>query len=297
LNPNEIEKWRNAGKLAHKALYFGKDLIKNKASMLEITETIEKYVIENGGKLAFPTNLAINDVGAHWTPSSKSTKVFKNGDLVKLDVGVHIDGYIGDNALTVEIGTHKYKKMIEASKEALNTAIEVASPGINVGMIGHAVQNTIESYGYKPISNLTGHGIKRYNLHSGISVPSIGERGGSVLKSGDIIAIEPFVTDGAGRVGGKRNSNIYHMRQVRKIRDEKASKLMIEIQERYKGLPFAERWLHSIQKDSAKNLQKLMRAGIISYYPVLDELGKGMVTQSEHTIMITNNGIEVLTIE
>ena len=86
------------------------------------------------------------------------------------------------------------------------------------------------------------------------------------------------------------------MRQVRKIRDEKASKLMIEIQERYKGLPFAERWLHSIQKDSAKNLQKLIRAGIISYYPVLDELGKGMVTQSEHTIMITSSGVEVLTV-
>ena len=211
-------------------------------------------------------------------------------------MGVHIDGYIGDNALTVEINTQKYQKMIEASRAALDAAIEVAGPGVNVGLIGQTVQRTIEGYGYKPIANLTGHGIKRYNLHSGISVPSVNERGGTVLKNGDIIAIEPFVTNGAGRVGGKRNSNIYHMRQVRRIRDEKASEMMAWIQEEYNGLPFAERWLHQNDENATKNLQKLMRAGIVSYYPILDELGNGFVAQSEHTIMINNSGVEVLTI-
>lgn len=292
----ELENWKKAGKLAHDALHFGKELIKEDRSMLNATEKIEKYVSDNGGKLAFPTNLAINNVGAHWTPSSKTTDKFKKGDLVKLDVGVHIDGYIGDNALTVEIGTDKYTKMIDTSREALNAAIEVAGPGINVGMIGYAVQTTIENRGYKPIANLTGHGIKRYNLHSGISIPNVKENGGSTLKAGDIIAIEPFVTNGAGRVGGKRNSNIYHVRQIRNIRDEKAAKMIDEIQRRYKGLPFAERWLHQIQEvDATSSLTKLMRAGIISYYPVLDELGSGMVAQSEHTVLITNSGSEVLT--
>jgi len=292
----KLEKWKEAGKLAHDALHYGKKLIKENKSMLSVTEKIEKYVFDNGGKLAFPTNLAINNVGAHWTPSSKTTDKFKKGDLVKLDVGVHIDGYIGDNALTVEIGTNNYNKMIDTSREALNAAIEVAGPGINVGMIGYAVQTTIENRGYKPIANLTGHGIKRYNLHSGISIPNVKENGGSILKTGDIIAIEPFVTDGAGRVGGKRNSNIYHVRQIRNIKDEKAAKMIDEIQHRYKGLPFAERWLHQIQDEhTSSSLTKLMRAGIISYYPVLDELGRGMVAQSEHTILITNSGSEVLT--
>jgi len=296
LGIEELENWKKAGKLAHDALHFGKELIKEDQSMLNATEKIEKYVSDNGGKLAFPTNLAINNVGAHWTPSSKTTDKFKKGDLVKLDVGVHIDGYIGDNALTVEIGTDKYTKMIDTSREALNAAIEVAGPGINVGMIGYAVQTTIENRGYKPIANLTGHGIKRYNLHSGISIPNVKENGGSTLKAGDIIAIEPFVTNGAGRVGGKRNSNIYHVRQIRNIRDEKAAKMIDEIQRRYKGLPFAERWLHQIQEvDATSSLTKLMRAGIISYYPVLDELGSGMVAQSEHTVLITNSGSEVLT--
>ena len=169
----ELEKWKKAGKLAHKALHFGKNLIQENRSMLDVTEEIEKYVFDNGGKLAFPTNLAINNVGAHWTPSTKTTEVFNKGDLVKLDVGVHIDGYIGDNALTVEIGTSKYSKLVDTSREALNAAIEVAGPGINVGMIGYAVQTTIENRGYKPIANLTGHGIKRYNLHSGISIPNV----------------------------------------------------------------------------------------------------------------------------
>ena len=293
---DELEKWKEAGKLAHDALYFGKKLIEEGKSMLDITEKIENYVYHNGGKLAFPTNLAINNVGAHWTPSTKNTEKFQKGDLVKLDVGVHIDGYIGDNALTVEVETEKYGKLIDTSREALNAAIEVAGPGINVGMIGYAVQTTIENRGYKPIANLTGHGIKRYNLHSGISVPNVKENGGAVLKPGDIIAIEPFVTDGAGRVGGKRNSNIYHVRQVRNIRDQKAAEMINEIQHRYKGLPFAERWLHDIQTNDATNsLTKLMRAGIVSYYPVLDELGKGMVAQSEHTVLITNSGSEVLT--
>ena len=295
MNPEEIEKWKEAGRLARDALHFGKTLIKNEKKMLDVTEKIESYVRKNGGELAFPTNLAVNNVGAHWTPSSKSKEVFRNGDVVKLDVGVHIDGYIGDNALTVEIETNNYKKMIEASREALNAAINVAVAGVNVGVIGHAVQDKIEQYGYRPIANLTGHRIKRYNLHSGISIPSVRERGGPSLSNGDIIAIEPFVTDGAGRVGGKRNSNIYHLRQIRKVRDEKATKLMIEIRDRYKGLPFAERWLHEIQEDATKNLQKLMRAGIVSYYPVLDELGNGIVSQSEHTLLITNNGNEVLT--
>ena len=295
MNSEEILKWKDAGKLARDALNFGKTLILDGASMLDVTENIENFVIEKKGRLAFPTNIAVNNVGAHWTPSTKSKEIFHTGDVVKLDVGVHIDGYIGDNALTVEIGNDKYKKMIEASREALNAAIEIASPGVNVGIIGHAVQDTIEGYGYRPIANLTGHGIKRYNLHSGISIPSVRERGGPVLRSGDIVAIEPFVTDGVGRVGGKRNSNIYHLKQVRKIKDEKAAELMVEIQERYHGLPFAERWLHSIQDNATKSLQKLMRAGVVSYYPILDELGKGIVTQSEHTVMITKSGIEVLT--
>ena len=295
MNSEEILKWRKAGKLARDALNFGKTLILEGASMLNVTESIENFVIEKNGELAFPTNLAVNSVGAHWTPSTKSKEIFHAGDVVKLDVGVHIEGYIGDNALTIEIGSDKYSKMIEASREALNTAIEVASPGVNVGIIGQAVQNTIEGYGYRPITNLTGHGIKRYNLHSGVSIPSVRERGGSVLKSGDVVAIEPFVTDGAGRVGGKRNSNIYHLRQVRKIRDQKATELMTEIQDRYHGLPFAERWLHSIQDDATKSLQKLIRSGVVSYYPILGELGKGTVTQAEHTVMITSNGVEVLT--
>ena len=295
MNSNEIEKWRQAGSLASEALQFGKSIIEKKKSMLDVTEEIENYVRDKGGELAFPTNLAINNVGAHWTPSSKSEEKFCEGDLVKLDVGVHIEGYIGDNALTIEIGTDKYRRMIEASREALNKAIEISAAGISVGVIGHAVQETIERYGYRPIANLTGHRIKRYNLHSGVSIPSVRERGGPVLKTGDIVAIEPFVTDGAGRVGGKRNSNIYHLRQIRNIRDEKATELMIEIRDRYKGLPFAERWLHTFQKDATKNLQKLIRAGIVSYYPVPDELGKGMVAQSEHTLMITSSGNEVLT--
>ena len=207
--------------------------------------------------------------------------------------------YTNPAAYTALQSLNKINRNLDISQNRVASGLRVASAlddassfQIAQGLRGEiaaidAVQTTIENRGYKPIANLTGHGIKRYNLHSGISVPNVKENGGAVLKPGDIIAIEPFVTDGAGRVGGKRNSNIYHVRQIRNIRDEKAAKMIDEIQNRYKGLPFAERWLHRIQKNDATNsLTKLMRSGIVSYYPILDELGKGMVAQSEHTLSL-----------
>ena len=116
MNSEEILKWKEAGKLARNALNFGKTLIQEGTSMLDATESIENFVFEKNGELAFPTNLAVNSVGAHWTPSTKSKEIFHNGDVVKLDVGVHIEGYIGDNALTIEIGSDKYSKMIDFSQ-------------------------------------------------------------------------------------------------------------------------------------------------------------------------------------
>jgi methionyl aminopeptidase len=263
--------------------------------VLATVEKIETYVRRNGGGLAFPVNIATDEEAAHWTPSSRTSRRFSTGALVKLDVGVEIGGYIGDNALTIEIAASRHDEMRDAAREALQRVIEMTAPGVNTSLLGSAVQETIESYGLRPVANLTGHGIKRYDLHCGISIPSVSGFRGTVLRKDDVIAVEPFATNGAGRVGGKRNSNIYHFVRPVRVRDSEAVELLERIRSEFHGLPFAERWLHAFNDDPQPSLQKLLRAGAVAYYPVLDELGHGMVTQAEHTLLLTSSGVEVLT--
>ena len=295
MQAEELAQWRQAGKLARDALQYGRSLISEGADVLVTVEKIEAYVRRNGGGLAFPVNIATDEEAAHWTPSSRTSRRFSAGALVKLDVGVEVEGYIGDNALTVEITGSRHDEMRDAARQALQRVIEMAAPGVNTALLGSAVQETIESYGLRPVANLTGHGIKRYDLHCGLSIPSVSGHRGTALRKDDVIAVEPFATNGAGRVGGKRNSNIYHLARLGRVRDSEAAELLAQIRSEFHGLPFAERWLHAFSDDLHQPLQKLLRAGAVAYYPVLDELGHGMVTQAEHTLLLTSGGVEVLT--
>jgi len=295
LQSNELAKWRHAGELARDALQYGRKLVTAGTDVLASVDKIESYVRKNGGGLAFPVNIATDEEAAHWTPSSRTDRKFGAGELVKLDVGVEIEGYIGDNALTIEIDGSQHDEMRDAARDALQRVIEMTAPGVNTSLLGSAVQETIESYGLRPVANLTGHGIKRYDLHCGLSIPSVSGFRGTVLRKDDVIAVEPFATNGAGRVGGKRNSNIYHFVRSVRVRDSEAVELLERIRSEFHGLPFAERWLHEFSDDPQPSLQKLLRAGAVAYFPVLDELGHGMVTQAEHTLLLTSSGVEVLT--
>ena len=295
MQAEELAQWRQAGELARDTLQYGRSLISEGADVLVTVEKIEAYVRRNGGGLAFPVNIATDEEAAHGTPSSRTSRRFSAGALVKLDVGVEVEGYIGDNALTVEIAGSRHDEMRDAVRQALQRVIEMAAPGVNTALLGSAVQETIESYGLRPVANLTGHGIKRYDLHSGLSIPSGSGHRGAVLRKDDVIAVEPFATNGAGRVGGKRNSNIYHLARSGRVRDSEAAELLERIRSEFHGLPFAERWLHAFSDNPHQPLQKLLRAGAVAYYPVLDELGHGMVTQAEHTLLLTSGGVEGLT--
>ena len=295
MQAEELAQWRQAGELARDTLQYGRSLISEGADVLVTVEKIEAYVRRNGGGLAFPVNIATDEEAAHWTPSSRTSRRFSAGALVKLDVGVEVEGYIGDNALTVEIAGSRHDEMRDAVRQALQRVIEMAAPGVNTALLGSAVQETIESYGLRPVANLTGHGIKRYDLHCGLSIPSVSGHRGTALRKDDVIAVEPFATNGAGRVGGKRNSNIYHLARTGRVRDSEAAELLAQIRSEFHGLPFAERWRHAFSDNPHQPLQKLLRAGAVAYYPVLDELGHGMVTQAEHTLLLTSGGVEVLT--
>ena len=214
MDSGDLDNWREAGNLASRAREYGKERIEEDVGKLELVESVENFIRENGGTPAFPTNLAVNNIAAHWTPNSNEKGVFKYGDVVKLDVGAEIDGYIGDTALTVEIGTDKHEELLEASRRALYNAIDIMRSGVDTREIGDTIQKTIEKRGFKPVSNLTGHAIERYNLHTGIAIPNVKEGRGRTLEKGMIVAVEPFSTNGAGSIKGKHNSNIYQIKRM-----------------------------------------------------------------------------------
>ena len=294
-----LEKYRLAGKIAAEARDFGVNLIKPDISFLYVVNKIESKIIERGAGIAFPVNISINELAAHFTPRHDDWLFFKKGDVVKLDVGTYIDGYIADTAVTVEIQTHKYDDMIKASSEGLKTAIDIIKAGVNLSKVGKAVKETINSYGFKPIDNLTGHSLQRFNLHAGMNIPSVPDLlNKSKPKIGDVLAIEPFATNGQGHVISRPGSNIYLCNQSlrsRIIRDNKARLNYSKIKKEFKTLPFAERWSNNIIKNHDMVLRKLTALGLIKHYPRLIEVKKGFVTQKEHTVVVHDDGCEITT--
>ena len=226
-------------------------------------------------------------------------QLFKKGDVIKLDVGAHIDGYIADTALTVEIDTNKYSDMIKASSDALENAIKNIKENFSLSDIGKIVEDTISSYGYTPIDNLTGHSLEQYELHSGISVPSVSKSFNKITpKVGDVLAIEPFATNGAGHVIAGNGSNIFLCnRSFRSkiIRDHRSKVIFSKLLNKFNTLPFAQRWCEKIFPKGEIALKKLSFLGLIKHYPQLIEIKGGIVTQKEHTVIITEDGCEVIT--
>lgn len=293
------EKYKLAGKIAAEARDYGADLLKLGVSFLEIANKIEAKMLADGACLAFPVNISINEIAAHYSPRHDDTLVFKKGDVVKLDIGAHVDGYIADTAITVEVGTNNYEDMIKASSDALDSAISHIKAGINLAQIGKFVEETINSYGFKPVDNLTGHSMEKYLLHAGISVPSIPNMmHNDKPRIGDVLAIEPFATNGAGHVISGDGSNIYICKESanpRLMRDRKIKMMFDKMKIEFKTLPFAERWFTKMFSNSDITLKKMIFLGFVRQYPQLIDAKKGIVTQKEHTVIVREGGCEVIT--
>ncbi len=293
------EKYVLAGKIAADARDYGKRLIKSGVSFLEVANKVESKIIDSGAGLSFPVNISINEVAAHYSPRHDDKRVFKKGDVVKLDVGSHVDGYIADTAITVEVGTNKYVDMIKASSDALAAAIDFMKAGVDLSELGRIVKETINSYGFNPIDNLTGHSLQKYVLHSGLSIPSVPDFPQRIKpKAGDVIAIEPFATNGMGHVISGEGSNIYLCNKTfrtKLVRDKRYQIIFNKFVREYGTLPFAQRWSQKLFENSDIFLRKLSFLGLIKHYPQLIEAKKGIVTQKEHTVIVTEEGCEVTT--
>lgn len=293
------EKYKLAGSIAADAREFGKELIKSGVSYLDIANKIESKILNEGAGLAFPVNISINEIAAHFSPKHNDKLIFQRGDVVKLDIGAHIDGYIADTALTVEVESEIYSELIKSSKESLDVAVDFMKPGVNLADIGAAVEKTITSYGFKPIENLTGHSMQRYLLHAGVSIPSVGKTANNAtLKAGDVIAIEPFATTGAGYVISGAGSNIYLCKNsvnFRLIRDSRSKLMFDKVKKHFRTLPFAQRWFEERFSNSDIVLRKLSFLGLLKHYPQLIDAKKGIVSQAEHTVILTKDGCEIIT--
>ncbi len=296
MDTTTLEHYRRAGRIGAQALKLGKRMIKPGGSLLKVADTVERYIRDHGAEVAFPVNLAINDQAAHFTPKhDDTTSSFSYGDVVKLDIGAHIEGCICDTALTVEVGGRNWDTLLTAAKEALAVAIQTVRPGVSVGTIGARVEQTIAMYNYTPISNLTGHSLEPYKLHAGLSIPNVRDASSTTkLKQGDVVAIEPFATNGAGHVDGSSPSNIYIFREDRRVKNEDAAELLEAIKRKRRGLPFSERFCARYIDEPGRAIQYLVRVGAILSYPILSDIDKGIVSQFEHTIRVTSSGAEVL---
>ena len=290
----DIKKIILAGKIASEIKTWIKPQIKKGTSLLEIAEKIEAKIIEMKGKPAFPTNLSINEIAAHYTPSYDD-KTTAHG-LLKVDFGVSIDGWISDTAFSVDLeNSEKNKKLIEASQKALEEAEKTIKEGITTSEIGEVIQKTIEYQGFSPIINLSGHQIKQYDLHAGITIPNINDKGNTIISPG-LYAIEPFATDGNGKVNDGKPSGIYSLIEYKNIRNPIAKEIQEYILEEYQQLPFCSRWL--IKKFGTRamiGLSQLEQNGNLHQYSQLIESGKGIVAQSENTILIDEKGNKTIT--
>jgi methionyl aminopeptidase len=290
LEAEKYEKHREAGEILAQVRAETADRVEVGASQLEVAEYAEDRIRELGGKPAFPVNISVDEEAAHATPASDDDAEFGE-EMINLDIGVHIDGWIADTAITVDLSGNP--ELREASAEALDAALDVVEPGVETGEIGRVIEETIDGYGYNPVVNLTGHGLDQYKQHVAPNIPNRAVSQGVELEVGDVVAIEPFATDGTGKVNEGHDEQIFALEREGSVRDRQARQALEQITEEFKTLPFATRWLDVARPEMA--LRRLKMNDILHGYPVLKEDDGYLVSQKEHTLIVTEDGCEVTT--
>lgn len=200
---SEIELLRKAALLVGKTLGEVGKHIRPGIRTIELDRIAEEFIRDHGaipafkGYEGFPGSLCIsvNDAVVHGIPGNYE---LRDGDIVSVDCGTILDGYVGDSAYTFTVGEvpEEIKLFLQRSKESLYKGIEQAVAGNRIGDIGYAIQSYVEQFGYGVVRELVGHGVGR-KMHEDPQVPNYGKRGtGTKLSEGIVIAIEPMITFG-----------------------------------------------------------------------------------------------------
>lgn len=294
MNQQELARYEKAGAIARDTIVYAREIIQKGAPILELAAKIEAKIIELGGQPAFPINMSIDEIAAHATPSYDSSE--KARGLLKVDIGVHVDGCIADTAFSVDLENSAVnKKLIEAAQAGLAAAITHVKKGVRLGVIGGAIDASIKPYGVNIVRNLTGHSIEPYDVHAGATLPNYDTGSPETLGDG-VYAIEPFTTTGHGSVRDGKLSGIYQFAANKPIRDLLAREAAAFIVESYQTLPFASRWIHAkFGTRGLLALRQLEQAGILYQYPQLVEVSGAPVAQAEHTFVVTKDKTVVIT--
>lgn len=292
MNQEVRDYYLEAGRVIQKARKKARQISEPGTNLKVIADELEDLVREEGLEPAFPVNVSINEAAAHYSPSPKEDRKLQPNDVVKIDIGAHSNGYIADTALTVN-PSGKHQEMIDMVEEVLEKALEFVEPGKTVGEFGEYVQEQVPEE-YRVIRNLTGHYIEQHTQHAGVSIPNVSNNSDHEFKVGDAFAIEPFITDGSGKVKNGADGNIYKLERDTNVRGKTERKLMNQIKS-FNGLPFSSRWLDSYGARERMAMRKLVDGGIVHSYPVLNELKGGTVVQAEHTVILTEDGKKITT--
>ncbi len=291
MDPKVLEHYKKAGKINSKVREEVLRMVKPGMKILELAEFIEKRIIELGGFPAFPVNIGINEITAHYTPSHNDTRVIGEGDLVKIDVGVHIEGYVSDHAYTY---CSQKNDFVEVAKGALEAGISAVKPGVRVMEIGNEIQKVVNEAGLGVIINLTGHGLDQYVVHGEPKIPNVENDEAHELREGEVIALEPFITEGNGVVKDSEPVEIFSLMQPKPARLPEARRIMEMAANEYNGLPFCKRWMVRKGISPFKTgfaLKQLEAADAVKAYPVLKETRGRKVAQAEHTVIVGNPSV------
>ncbi len=293
-----LSKYLEAGRIAVKLKEEAKKIVKINIPLVDICERLELLAMELGGIPAFPVNIGVNEITAHFTSPANDVRKIPENSIVKIDIGVHIEGYIADTAISLSFN-QDYQDLIISAQDALQSGINAMKPGVKVSHVGAIIEKTITRFGYRPIRNLMGHRIERFNLHTGKSIPNISGIEGGTIEEGEIYAVEPFSTlqDAAGMVRDSNETVIFRYHKDRRLKSPDAMVLLEHIKKEHRFLPFASRWLRSkFSFPSFENVfEQLVKSRCIIPYRVLVEASGLPVSQAEHTVIIEKDGCRIIT--
>jgi len=293
-----LEKFRLSGKILRETREEIRNFVREDMPIIEVCEKAEKTIMDKGGKPAFPCNVSINEIAAHYTSPPNDNRKIPRKSIVKVDIGVHVDGYLTDTAVTICFNP-EYKSLVDTAEQALKTAINSIHPEMSTSKLGAIIEKTIKSHGFKPISNLTGHQVGRYLVHAGTSLPNVAQLSFSKIKLGEVYAIEPFVTlpDAVGRVEDGEEATIFRFLKSKSLKNPYSKQLLKHIEENFRTLPFAERWLQGIvpKEHYREAFRELLSSKALMGYPIFVEVSRKPVAQAEHTVLIVEDGCVILT--
>jgi methionyl aminopeptidase len=295
---DELQKFQQAGKIAREVRTEIRKTVKEGMPIIDICEKVEGLTRQKGGKPAFPCNVSVNEVAAHYTSPPNDKQTIPERAVVKVDIGVHIDGYIADTATTVCFDP-EYDDMVRTAEEALARAVEILRPGLSVTRFGTEIQKVIKTRGFKPVSNLTGHLIRRYIIHAGKSLPNVFNLSTSRIKEGEIYGVEPFVTttSAVGKVDNLEEEYIFRFQKNKSLKNTHSKKMLSYIKKNFLTLPFTERWLNNFSASSSYKsaFAELLKSKAVMGYSVFIEASKKPVAQAEYSILIEKDGCKILT--